>query len=379
MPILNNAILYLKTIQYGHTECLYRTYGIGGWVYIYNTPYPIPLIPNGYTNRKLKMISNEKIELLRTTAHDNLLDVISDFVKLKKKGSQYNGSSPFANERSPSFYVHPSKGIFKCFSTGKGGDCLRFLQFVNDWTFIQAAQYLGKRFGIDIDGVDEFSYTPKERIIQPVLPTSYIDTEVAIKTIGEYTDNELFKYLSNKFTEVAVQSVFELYKVGCIKLWLIYWQFDYLNQCRSGKFIKYLSNGHRDKESRTGWEHTKIRSDKNVYPDFNLVQCFFGEHLITSDIRKPIAIVESEKTAIIASLFMPAYIWLACGSKNGINDLKCQILANRSVTLFPDLGCYNEWGLIAKQRGFSINNMIEKKATEEDKLKGFDLADFLLR
>ena len=68
-------------------------------------------------------------------------------------------------------------------------------------------------------------------------------------------------------------------------------------------------------------------------------------------------------------------LWL----KNGLNDVKCEILKNRSVTLFPDLGAYQEWNESAKKYGFSISNIIENSATDEDIKNGYDIADFLLR
>lgn len=92
----------------------------------------------------------------------------------------------------------------------------------------------------------------------------------------------------------------------------------------------------------------------------------------------PIAIVESEKTAIIASHFIDRYIWLACGGLGGLGHEKCQVLRNRSVTLFPDLGAYEKWREKANQLGFNISNHLEKIATPEQREQGLDLADFLI-
>jgi len=55
----------------------------------------------------------------------DIVDVIGDFVNLKKSGQNYKGLSPFTNEKTPSFFVSSSKGIYKCFSSGKGGDAIR--------------------------------------------------------------------------------------------------------------------------------------------------------------------------------------------------------------------------------------------------------------
>lgn len=76
-------------------------------------------------------------------------------------------------------------------------------------------------------------------------------------------------------------------------------------------------------------------------PDFELKQCLFGEHLLR-DKAKPIAIVESEKTAIIASVYLPQFIWLAVGSLTNLNAEKCSVLKGRTVTLFPDLNGFEK-------------------------------------
>ncbi|MFN7493677.1 MAG: CHC2 zinc finger domain-containing protein, partial [Cyclobacteriaceae bacterium] len=65
------------------------------------------------------MISRETIEEVKNRV--DIIDVISDFVTLKKSGQNYKALSPFANEKTPSFFVVPAKGIFKDFSSGKGG------------------------------------------------------------------------------------------------------------------------------------------------------------------------------------------------------------------------------------------------------------------
>ena len=56
----------------------------------------------------------------------NLLDVVSPYVELKRSGNSWKGLSPFTQEKTPSFYVHPERGFYKCFSTGEGGDCFTY-------------------------------------------------------------------------------------------------------------------------------------------------------------------------------------------------------------------------------------------------------------
>ena len=84
----------------------------------------------------------------------DIVEVISDFVSLKKSGSSYKALSPFTNEKTPSFFVSPTKQIFKCFSTGKGGDAIEFLKEVDSMTYIEAIKYLGEKYGVEINEND---------------------------------------------------------------------------------------------------------------------------------------------------------------------------------------------------------------------------------
>ena len=81
----------------------------------------------------------------------DIVEVVGDFVSLKKSGSSYKALSPFTTEKTPSFFVSPSKQIYKCFSTGKGGDAIEFLKEVDSMTYIEAIKYLGEKYGVEIN------------------------------------------------------------------------------------------------------------------------------------------------------------------------------------------------------------------------------------
>ncbi len=103
------------------------------------------------------MISKQTIAQILETAH--IEEVIGEFVKLKKSGQNYKGLSPFTTERNPSFYVSPAKGIFKCFSSGKGGNVVNFLMEHEHFTYPEALVYLAKRYGITIE---EDAFKPED-------------------------------------------------------------------------------------------------------------------------------------------------------------------------------------------------------------------------
>jgi DNA primase len=94
------------------------------------------------------MIDKATIDRIFNAA--DIVEVIGEFVNLKKAGQNFRGLSPFKNEKTPSFFVSPSKGIFKCFSTGKGGNVVTFLMENDKLTYPEALRYLAKKYNIEI-------------------------------------------------------------------------------------------------------------------------------------------------------------------------------------------------------------------------------------
>jgi len=105
----------------------------------------------------MAMIPQETVQQILDTAQ--IVDVVSDFVSLKKRGSSYVACCPFHNEKTPSFYVTPSKGIFKCFGCGKAGTAVGFVMEHEHCSYVEALRYLAKKYHIEI--VEE-ELTPEE-------------------------------------------------------------------------------------------------------------------------------------------------------------------------------------------------------------------------
>jgi DNA primase len=92
----------------------------------------------------------DKVTIDRIFNAADIVEVIGEFVSLKKAGTNFRGLSPFKNEKTPSFFVSPAKGIFKCFSTGKGGNVVTFLMENEKLTYPEALHYLAKKYNIEI-------------------------------------------------------------------------------------------------------------------------------------------------------------------------------------------------------------------------------------
>ncbi|MGM9766675.1 MAG: DNA primase [Candidatus Cryptobacteroides sp.] len=94
------------------------------------------------------MIPQDTVDRIIDSAQ--IVDVISDFVSLKRRGANYVACCPFHNEKTPSFYVSPAKGIYKCFGCGKTGTAVGFIMEHESMTYVEALRYLARKYGIEI-------------------------------------------------------------------------------------------------------------------------------------------------------------------------------------------------------------------------------------
>lgn len=99
------------------------------------------------------MIPQETVSLILDTA--KIEDVVGDYVTLKRRGANYVACCPFHNEKTPSFYVSPSKGIYKCFGCGKSGTAVGFVMEEEHCSYVEALRYLAKKYHIEIQEEEE--------------------------------------------------------------------------------------------------------------------------------------------------------------------------------------------------------------------------------
>lgn len=174
----------------------------------------------------------------------------------------------------------------------------------------------------------------------------------------------------------AAYEIWDRYRIGAARDGrTIFWYIDKNGIVRSGKEIKYMPNGHRDKTAfpPVTWAH-KDCDFFGHYTGDELLQPFFGEHLLaTADKNAKVAIVESEKTAAMMSAFYPKCVWLACGGSQGIkNEEKNKALKGRKVVLIPDHGQYYSWKVTADKYGWDIFDFTETQPLFE----GCDILDY---
>ena len=126
------------------------------------------------------MIKKETIEKVLDTAR--IEEVVGDFVDLKKRGTSLIGNCPFHNEKTPSFHVSVSKGIYKCFGCGAGGDSLKFVMEHEKYPYPEAIRYLANKYNIPIEEVER---SPEQMAAQDKRESLYVLNQWASKFFKE--------------------------------------------------------------------------------------------------------------------------------------------------------------------------------------------------
>lgn len=149
--------------------------------------------------------------------------------------------------------------------------------------------------------------------------------------------------------------------------------------------MKYdKDTGHRIKDTGgINWVHSILKKRGSLPDGWELSQCLFGEHLLKSHPAKIVALVESEKSALILAGLYPEYVWLATGGKSQLSSDKLSVLRDRKVIILPDVDGFEAWSLKAKElecigcRVF-VSNLLEWNATNEERNNKIDLADWVI-
>ena len=135
------------------------------------------------------MIDRATIDKILDAAQ--ILDVVSEFVTLKKRGTSYVGLCPFHDDKTPSFHVSPAKGVCKCFACGKGGSAVHFIMEHEQMTYPEALKWLAKKYHIE---VKERELSNEEKEAQSVRESLFVVNEFA----RDYFQNILYNHIDGK-------------------------------------------------------------------------------------------------------------------------------------------------------------------------------------
>ena len=306
-------------------------------------------------------------------------------------------------------YRRDSKTRHTCPKCGKSGE---FARYVN----LETGEYLASDVGrCNRQGKCGYHFTPTNYFIEnptatakpisgkklknaaskkrrfsvrmtrsPLQKPDYIESDIFQKTLVNYEANSFVQFLFDLFPEdaAAIEKAVKDYFLGTTRDGkTVFWQIDRNGNIRTGKIIAYdRETGKRHKYPN--WVHALLsrfgKYPENMQPE----KCFFGEHLLNEN-SQAVAIVEAEKTAVIASICFPQFVWLASGGLDQLSLKKINSLAGRKIILYPDANGFARWSRIveeAARRGFaiSISSLLENLATDAQKENGDDLADYLI-
>ena len=336
----------------------------------------------------------------------NIVDVVGDFIELRKRGVEYQGLCPFHDDHTlGNFSVNPNKNCYKCFSCGAGGDAVKFLMEYKGsrLSYPDALRYLAKKYSIPIpdDNDDE-----RWKHIKPAKPREIVEVHkellvmprsMVLMTAKNQQPNifiDWFRHLpwANDPTNNQLSRVKETLWLYCVGGWtdgrVCFWQIDEQGRPHGGKLMRYGNDGKRDKTENPGWMHNQKGIREQLDLEHNEYRAtLFGLHLLNRYPQATINIVESEKTALICA---NAYghpersLWMACG---GLKFLKLESLhplidQGRRVWLWPDKDGVEDWKQkcehLLSDRVSITTRYLEENWVPDDGEKA-DVADIILR
>jgi len=277
------------------------------------------------------------------------------------------------------YYLDKSSKKFNCPQCNKKG----FVKFIETETGHYAESQYGRCDREVKCGYMQYptnnSIINYNYIAPPPAKPSYIDKKILQETLNKYEKNPLATFLYSHYSEDEVKNTFEKYQVGTANMFngsTVFWQIDNTGNVHTGKIMAYdSSTGNRIKNKHITsitWVHCKLKIPKD-----SIRQCLFGLHLL-NETTKQIAIVESEKTALIMSIEFPQHTWMSTGSLHGFKYEYLEPLKNYKIIAFPDKGGYSKWEektVALNEKGFNIEvSEFLEKAEYED---GWDLVDVI--
>lgn len=345
----------------------------------------------------------------------------------------------YHDDQHPSMHVNKVRNIFKCFVCGKGGDVIKLVMDNENKSFVEACDWLVDEFDIVLieDKPSTMGNCSKSNSKLDKNETKFVkfSSEAGSKTLVPLDGALVAKSLSvdSVFAKAVISQGYlsqgqlvaaaNRYRLGASKEGgVIFWEIDDQQRVHTGKIMYYQPDCHRDKEHKPTWVHHLMKD--RLPANYELQHCLFGLHLLmeqpsagnysksdsklnnscvplvasehsssaekfSSVAGKIVAIVESEKTAVIMSEVARDVVWMSCG---GLQMFKAELLeplVNHKVVIFPDTdetgNAYKAWLKVLQQaqRQYAfrfplrISRLLEDHATPEQKARKIDIVDYL--
>lgn len=329
-------------------------------------------------------------------------------VALGMEVRRHTALCPFHDDHRPSLHFRVSRNTCHCFACGNGGSAIDLAMRVLGCSFADACRRIADIGGIYIDGRDE---TPSRRTcmrrgVPPSVTRRQGDGNAGNRTFIDTSFVERFSSTGSSFCRAVVNSgilddarmrrAALRYRLGCSSTGgVVFWQIDDNLRVCDGKVMWYGEDCHR-LHGRKPLSASWLLRQKGLLAVGGLTErCLFGLHLLAG--RQPrsgvnIAVVESEKTAVICSELLSdsgsECLWLASGGLSCLSVDMLRPLAGHNVTIFPDTDiggdAYRCWSRIASDATerlgcpFRVSDVLERYASPEQKQRKIDIADFIL-
>lgn len=231
----------------------------------------------------------------------------------------------------------------------------------------------------------------------------FIPFDIFKNSLGRYNGNSFVQFLTQSFGKSIAAELVQRFYIGTSKYWegsAVFWLINENSKVAGGQVILFEKNGNTKKEIRpdgskkrfNSWVHIALKNNyqnnQKLLPNWlgkyiensPKFPCLFGLPQLEKECpTKPIAIVESAKTAVIATAYLPQYIWMAVGSLSYLNSKRLYALKGRNITLFPDRGGYEKWNEKAMEISCFANVTVSDLLERKEAVQGSDLADYLLK
>lgn len=335
-------------------------------------------------------------------------------------------------DKHPSMWFKVSNNTWSCPVCGKGGGIVSLVREHENLSFDAAVDWLIKAFDIWVyDDDDKYRPLKSSSNQQHKNKASGKPTFVAVNDkknrnavkicpdnvqplntcINESTsnmnllDNNLISQClstDNMFcrslvstgilTEDHMLHAASLYQLGTTRDGgVIFWSIDSQHLLHEGKIMWYTDDCHRDHRRNPTTVSSRLIKQCQLSCDWTATRCFFGLHLLSlqhDDENRVIAIVESEKTALICSELMPSHLWLSCGGLNNLLPEMFLPIKGHKIVVFPDTDlsgdAYKQWTVRCKDasrligQNIYVSNLLERHATKDQKRRKIDIADFII-
>lgn len=353
----------------------------------------------------------------------SILDVADKLqLKYSSKGNWRKALCFCHDDHTPSLGINPSRNQWQCFSCGKGGSHIDLVMEHENLPFNDACEWLIREFNITVPQQES-----RKSLIEAIRPKLMNYNSKNGNENGNSVSNqpctltpqllEQFKGTSNEFTRALVncniltpeqmRHASEVFHISTADDNVIFWQIDKDNNIREGKVMYYQADAHRS-HTRKPVTISWLLKQQNLLPeDWKAKHCLFGLHQIgkvNENANSIVAVVESEKTAIICSelistlnwqqstnhnaesVNLPVF-WMATGGLSALSIDALRPLRGHRVILFPDTdldgATYQKWLAIAKDASkqfghpITVSDLLERHATREQKERKIDIADFI--